>query len=125
MADNYLENRYEEIFGKGTGTKVSQSRPGLEALLKSSQEERNPQPGYKAHPLQAEAILRALSYAFPKHQCDYELSSNGRLFINIQADSSFQSGRMYEVVALKAAEMGLFCRILSIKDCELTIEINK
>lgn len=125
MADNFLENRYEEVFGKGTGAKLSHSRPGLEALLKSSRETRSPQADYKAHPLQAEAILRALSYAFPEHKCDYELTAEGKLLINIDAENPFQAGRIYEVINLKATEMGLFSRILSNKESTLVIEINR
>lgn len=126
MADNYLENRYEEIFGKGSSAaKSSASRPGLESLLKLSSEGRTPEADYKVHPLQAEALLRTLSLAFPDNGCTYEVSPGGRISLNIHADSPFQAGRMYEAIALKAAEMGLFSRILSLKDKDVVLEINK
>lgn len=36
MADNYLEKRYEEVFGKNSGVKPSAHRQSLETLLRRS-----------------------------------------------------------------------------------------
>ena len=57
MADNYLEKRYEEVFGKGTGAAKGPQRPGLDNLLRRNRSYRGYDAGYRVHPLQIKAIL--------------------------------------------------------------------
>lgn len=64
MADNYLEKRYEEIFGtgggknSGAGAKALSSKPTLETLLRKNRSFRGYDRSYKVHPLQLQAIVR-------------------------------------------------------------------
>lgn len=60
MADNYLEKRYEEVFGKGqAGPKGTQSRhPGIENLLMKNRSHRAYDSSYEVKLIQLEAIVR-------------------------------------------------------------------
>jgi len=56
MADNYLEKRYDEVFGNG-GTASARHCLNLDALLLRNRSIRGFDKQYKVHPLQMEAIL--------------------------------------------------------------------
>lgn len=58
MADNYLEKRYDEVFGKG-GVRGSRlpSRPSLDTLLLRNRSIRGYDKSYKVHRLQLESII--------------------------------------------------------------------
>lgn len=61
MADNYLEKRYDEVFGSGrksSGSGVRLSGPFLETLLLKNRSFRGFDSSYKVHRLQLEAIVR-------------------------------------------------------------------
>jgi len=61
MADNYLEKRYEEVFGSAGKQSASSSRPAaksLETLLLRNRSFRGYDSSYKVHRLQLEAIVR-------------------------------------------------------------------
>lgn len=58
MADNYLEKRYEEVFGKDGGRTVhTPRRPGLDTLLLRNRSFRGYDKQHVVHPLQLEAIV--------------------------------------------------------------------
>lgn len=56
MADNYLEKRYAEVFGKDTRKTVKQ-RPSLDVLLSKNRTYRGYQKDYVVHQLQLDAIV--------------------------------------------------------------------
>lgn len=58
MADNYLEKRYDEVFGNGKTAKALPTRPSLDTLLHKNRSYRGYDQSYKVHPLQLEAIVR-------------------------------------------------------------------
>jgi len=58
MADNYLEKRYEEVFGKGAAT-VRKSTPGIETLFRRTRSYRAYDRSYEVKEIQLEAIVRA------------------------------------------------------------------
>lgn len=57
MADNYLEKRYEEVFGSGAARKVMPSRPALDTLLHKNRSYRGYKQDYAVHRLQLEAMV--------------------------------------------------------------------
>lgn len=60
MADNYLEKRYEEVFGSGAakGGRSSARRPGLDTLLKNNRSYREYDTSYEVMQAQLEAMVR-------------------------------------------------------------------
>ncbi|MDO5321258.1 MAG: nitroreductase family protein [Bacteroidia bacterium] len=59
MADNYLEKRYDEVFGKGSKAVVRKTNPSLETLLLRNRSHRAYDQSYEVMRLQLEAIVRA------------------------------------------------------------------
>lgn len=57
MADNYLESRYEEVFGKGPKASKVQKRPGLDTLLLRNRSVRGYSRDYAVHMLQLRTIV--------------------------------------------------------------------
>lgn len=58
MADNYLEKRYEEVFGgRGGVAKVTPHKPSLDTLLLKNRSFRGYDISYEVHPLQLRAIV--------------------------------------------------------------------
>ncbi len=57
MADNYLEKRYEEVFGSAAGHKRAPQRPTLDTLLLHNRSYRGFDKGYVVHRRQLEAMI--------------------------------------------------------------------
>ena len=57
MADNYLEKRYEEVFGSGRPSEAAHRRPSLDTLLHANRSTRGFDKSYKVHRRQLEAIV--------------------------------------------------------------------
>lgn len=57
MADNYLEKRYDEVFGRGKSSAVSLRKPTLDQLLHRNRSFRGYDKSYTVHRLQMEAIV--------------------------------------------------------------------
>ncbi len=105
MADNYLETRYAQVFENNGGARVS-TRPSIDSWLKRECESADRDASYKVHPLQAEALIRTLRIAFPEAKASYD-TGDGSLALELLMDSEFDAGRAFQIVALKASEMGL------------------
>ncbi len=118
MADNYLETRYEQIFGAGGGAaKHSAARPSLDALLRRNRTAQT-DPSYKVHPLQAEAVIRTVEIAFGKDAVSFKADKD-RIIFTVRCDDPFTAGKICQVMELKAAEMGLGLNYLENNDIEL------
>lgn len=57
MADNYLEKRYEEVFGKDAGRKRAPQRPSLDSLLLHNRSYRGFDTDYVVHRRQLDAMI--------------------------------------------------------------------
>ena len=57
MADNYLEKRYEEVFGKDAGHKRAPQRPSLDTLLLHNRSYRGFDKDYVVHRRQLDAMI--------------------------------------------------------------------
>lgn len=57
MADNYLEKRYEEVFGRDAAHKKVPARPGLDTLLLHNRSFRGYDRSYVVHRRQLEAMI--------------------------------------------------------------------
>ncbi|MBP5337138.1 MAG: nitroreductase family protein [Bacteroidales bacterium] len=57
MADNYLEKRYEEVFGKDAGRKRAPQRPSLDTLLLHNRSYRGFDKEYVVHRRQLDAMI--------------------------------------------------------------------
>ena len=57
MADNYLEKRYEEVFGASGGRKAVPARPGLDVLLHRNRSFRGYDKSYVVHRRQLDAMI--------------------------------------------------------------------
>ena len=57
MADNYLEKRYEEVFGKDAGRKRAPQRPSLDTLLLHNRSYRGFDKDYVVHRRQLDAMI--------------------------------------------------------------------
>jgi len=114
MADNYLEKRYDEIFGHGGNSAAVRSHaPGIEALLRKMAEDGPFNPAYKVMDIQMEAITR-VARMLPA-------DITGQLEIKFQGDEIFiedktvegnerkgvATGIALQSMLFKAAEMGL------------------
>ena len=114
MADNYLEKRYSEVFGKDSGKKASPGRPSLDTLLARLNAPEGFDPSYKVHSLQLEAITTSARKAC---NGDIELSyeagdSFGTITVSAAGaanpqEAIFKLGAITQTIALKAAELGL------------------
>lgn len=92
MADNYLEKRYEEVFGRGQAAgKSAPARPSLDKLLSLLRDCTEYDNGYAVHPLQMEAILGVLS----RHP-----APDGFRFISASGDNGIESCPEACIVAL-------------------------
>ena len=58
MADNYLEKRYDEVFGQQAKTIIRKSNPSLETMLLKNRSHRAYDQSYEVKRLQLEAIVR-------------------------------------------------------------------
>ena len=57
MADNYLEKRYEEVFGRDAGHRKVPARPGLDTLLLHNRSFRGYDKSYVVHRRQLDAMI--------------------------------------------------------------------
>ena len=57
MADNYLEKRYQEVFGSSGNTRKTAARPSLDTLFHANRSVRGFDKSYKVHRRQLEAIV--------------------------------------------------------------------
>ena len=57
MADNYLEKRYEEVFGRDAGHKKAPSRPSLDTLLLHNRSYRGYDKSYVVHRRQLDTMI--------------------------------------------------------------------
>ncbi len=57
MADNYLEKRYEEVFGRDAGRKTASHRPALDTLLLHNRSYRGYDKSYVVHRRQLDAMI--------------------------------------------------------------------
>lgn len=57
MADNYLERRFEEVFGQGGGKKALPARPSLDRLVLRNRSYRGYDRNYEVHIRQLRAII--------------------------------------------------------------------
>lgn len=57
MADNYLEKRYEEVFGRDAGHRKAPARPGLDTLLLHNRSFRGYDKSYVVHRRQLDAMI--------------------------------------------------------------------
>ena len=112
MADNYLEKRYAELQqGKPV---VRRNTPSLDSLLKKAASHSDQDSGYVVKQAQLDAIVRSVSLlGFPCVFESCETNSSCAAFIRIVSDDidDFISGEMMLAASLKAAELGLSCRI--------------
>lgn len=124
MADNYLEKRYEEVFGAGRAANgVTPRKPSLDVLLARSSAPCAFDRGYKVHRLQTDAIISVCRRigAFPEVPLEF-ITAPDSLILICQGDSpvlyadgkqSPSEGAMLKVgmalqcMILKAAELGL------------------
>lgn len=58
MADNYLEKRYDEVFGQQAKTIIRKTNPSLETMLLKNRSHRAYDQSYEVKRLQLEAIVR-------------------------------------------------------------------
>lgn len=57
MADNYLERRFEEVFGRNGGKKAAPSKPSLDKLILRNRSYRGYDRNYEVHIRQLKAII--------------------------------------------------------------------
>lgn len=95
------------MFENKGGARVS-TRPSIDSWLKRECEEADRDSSYKVHPLQAEALIRTLRIAFPEAKASYDTCpGDSSLALELLMDTEFEAGRAFQIVALKASEMGL------------------
>ena len=123
MADNYLETRYAQVFENNGGARVS-TRPSIDSWLKRECESADRDASYKVHPLQAEALIRTLRITFPEAKASYD-TGDGSLALELLMDSEFDAGRAFQIVALKASEMGLHVSLKEGSGGKVLMEVFK
>lgn len=112
MADNFLEKRYAELqSGKPA---IRRSTPSLDTLLKKAATPQESAPDYTVKQAQLDAIVRSMSLL--GHPFSFETSETrpgAAAFIKVVPDGTdgFEAGELLLVAALKAAELGLSCRM--------------
>ena len=118
MADNYLEKRYEEVFGKGAkGNNPLIRKPSLDTLLQRCSSEEEFDKSYKVHTLQIEAIMgvsQKLSAVIDLRHFEFHpvlKDSEASIIISIigekNPDTYIDLGILLQSMLLKASELGL------------------
>lgn len=110
MADNYLEKRYEEVFGRQSGKLAGSGRPSLDALISRCVQAADFDSSYKVHRIQLDALVSAAERA----GCGADLRllvDEERSMVAVCGDSSLRAGMAVQIMALKAIEMGLAYRL--------------
>lgn len=111
------------MFENNGGARVS-TRPSIDSWLKRECEETDRDASYKVHPLQAEALIRTLRITFPEAKASYD-TGDGSLALELLMDSEFDAGRAFQIVALKASEMGLHVSLKEGSGGKVLMEIFK
>lgn len=135
MADNFLEKRYDEVFGsKGGGRTAGPSKPSLDQLLSSLFRNDGYDDSYVVHPLQLEAIISsvtryptteygAFSFKTGAFPCSGMADTGSNEAVNSAAimvfceekgrDADIRLGEIILTIKLKATELGLSGRVLT------------
>ena len=118
MADNYLEKRYEEVFGRGaSGTAAKARTPGVEVMLRRISDDTPFDPDYKVMDIQMDAIMRVVPMLSPDICARLYISCNGNEIL-IRAkepqdvgEEDFRNGAAVgaavQSILFKAAGLGL------------------
>lgn len=150
MADNFLEKRYDEVFGKNAGTRKTQVHATLDTLLKSDVGQGADIPDYPVSPVQTEKIIAAGRSVKPIGGSSPEISSDGAKIIlkpgarpasdtgtdtgavqpsddgvNTGAAALIDLGRAVEAVCLKAADLALSAVPTVAADGTVTVSLCK
>lgn len=118
MADNYLEKRYEEVFGRGaSGTAAKARTPGVEAMLRRISDDTPFDPDYKVMDIQMDAIMRVVPMLSPDICARLDISCDGNeIFIRAKepqdvGEEDFRNGAAVgaavQSILFKAAGLGL------------------
>ena len=135
MADNFLEKRYDEVFGsKGGGRTAGPSKPSLDQLLSSLSRNDGYDDSYVVHPLQLDAIISSVtryptteyetfSFKTKTFPCNGMADTGSHEGVNGAAilvfceekgrDADIRLGEIIRTIKLKAAELGLSGRVLT------------
>ena len=118
MADNYLEKRYEEVFGKGNVRHPSlPSRASLDKLLLKSGGFRCFDKAYAVHRIQLEAIVGVNTKVLPGGSVlslEFRPVTEGENALIVICSSEAETPELYirvgaslQAMMLKAADLGL------------------
>lgn len=128
MADNYLEKRYEEVFGNHSVKKAPVGKPSLDTLLSRINSFQQFDLTYKVHPLQLEAILcsaKKLGYSGFDFTCEFS-DSIATVHVGSNSGSSpVLLGAIIQIISLKAAELGLRTEPRISPELQCSISIGK
>jgi len=123
MADNYLEKRYQEVFGNsGSSKKNSIHRLGIDNLLLKNQSIKGFDPSYKVHRLQLESIAgvndKINSVAKEKSLRFFLFNQEDEAFIVVcstlpeRPSVNIDLGISLQSMLLKAVDLGLGGKII-------------
>lgn len=109
MADNYLEKRYDEVFGSGGAHSAGPARPSLDQLVRKQAAASGFDPAYKVHRLQLESIVSTARASRAAEGVEFEaLCGDDSACIRISDfANSVQLGELIAIIKLKATELGL------------------
>lgn len=113
MADNFLEKRYEEVFGSRSRAASGPNRPSLDSLLARVSANAAPDPSYPVNAIQAETVVKAGKTADRSGNVALDIRQEGKLQRIIpscpasDANRDLILGEVLLAMRLKAAEIGL------------------
>ena len=119
MADNYLEKRYAEVFGGQGNGHQGPRKPSLDSLLSKCRHSDEFDPDYTVHPLQIQAVMSVLErmdfLGVRDSVCATAVPELSAIELRVKESAGFdlalKLGAAIQAMALKAAELGLACRL--------------
>lgn len=111
MADNYLEKRYAEVFGAGSGVKARREVASLDTLLGRLAAAGEADASYVVKQAQLDAMVRSANKLAEAADCQMVADEATASIRICGCASELALGQLVLAMRLKAAELHLRCAI--------------
>lgn len=122
MADNYLEKRYDEVFGRGGRSSSVSVHPSLDTLARRVNEMTADIDAYPVNRVQADLVIAAGQSVADSVEIRFIADYNE---IEVSGPSAFILGAVSEMMRLKAADLGLASRLTGISGSSFRLLLGK
>lgn len=122
MADNYLEKRYDEVFGRAGRNASAPARPSLDTLVRRVNEMSASIDAYPVSQVQTDLIISAGKSVAGSGDVHFTPDGNA---IEVSGPSAFILGAVSEMMRLKAADLGLASSLDAVSDSSFSLALGK